>query len=211
MLRLSKDQNVALHAEIMNKLMKDQLPHITNYFGYTTLHYEALKQIGQVSAASLSPSATLLISNAVLTEQAPFGSWDQYLTDDAISSNRALSEKHIVEILKQVAHGMVSVHANGIIHRSLSPRSIMVHELHLLSPITSRNTSTSISDSCFVKLVGFHRAKFVKEDVTVKPKQTSGLMPPEVAAHDQDDHSTWSAAGDLVLWCSHIEALFSVC
>lgn len=76
----------------------------------------------------------------------------------------------------------------------------MVHQLDLLS---ADNIGTRpMSAPALVKVGGFHRAFFAKavgtSDLPSPSKQSCGLIPPEVAAQNQDE-AAWSAAGDV--WC----------
>lgn len=189
--------------------MRGNRNHITNYFGCTKLENANNQQDGHGSASSSSAAASncdsLSSVNAIVTERAPRGSLDLHISD-GMMHNRVLHGKQIVEVLRQVAHGMITVHENGIIHRSLSLRDIMVHQLNL----PSANADTC-ARPILVKVGGFHRAVFTKEDETAKVslcrQQWTGFVPPEVVSRNQSE-AVWSIAGDV--WCFGI-LIWKIC
>lgn len=114
-------EKVKLKAEIMDKLMmvnSRNRPHITNYIGFARLEDADTHQSGPAfgSSSSSSAAAVYFAPNAIVTEAAPFGSLDEHITN-GLSQKQVLDERQIVEVLQQVAKGMATMHANGMIHR----------------------------------------------------------------------------------------------
>ncbi len=97
------------------------------------------------------------------------------------STDRLKSLEEIIDIAIQIAQGLVSAHAKGIIHRDIKPANVM------------------ITKSGMVKILDFGLAKLAHRSGITKTGSTPGTiayMSPEQIRGEENDHRTdlWSLA-----------------
>lgn len=141
-------------------------PRVVGYYGCTFLSDQAGR-----------PSSTAM-PNAVITERGHCGSMLECMIR---MKYFALRPMHVMEILKQVAEGLLQMHRAGVLHRSLRPSNLQVNRLE--------EDSTKID----IKIGGLETAVDVDCLADAAAISPLGLLPPEVT----QDVKAWSRKGDI--------------